>query len=286
MSAELEKIVNIDPAKILVFDLETTGLNKTFDEILQISIVNGLGNVLFSSYVKPKKHKSWDDAQRINGISPEMVSSAPTFKKIKRTVQYYFNQAKVIAGYNSNRFDIPFIENAGIVVPSKRFDVREEFCSIIGKYYTGTALVDCATYFGHSYNPHDALNDAQVTALCLQDMIQRQKAISPDSTENLTKPKQSTAIYKHRRFHPFLLGLILVIVSLAIIFIHSKINPFGLNISIININAIKQLCFSDLCNKICSGVFVVGIIFVIWGIIKFVIRAVRWIINQFRRIFH
>ena len=60
------KLKSLDKSKILVFDTETTGLGATVNEILQITILDGNGSILFDSYIKPKAKKSWPSAQIIN----------------------------------------------------------------------------------------------------------------------------------------------------------------------------------------------------------------------------
>ena len=42
-----------NPSGIVVFDLETTGLNSNDNEILQISAVDGNGDLLLNEYVRP-----------------------------------------------------------------------------------------------------------------------------------------------------------------------------------------------------------------------------------------
>lgn len=58
---------------IICLDTETTGLNHYDDEILQLSIIDGSGAILFSEYVKPVHHECWTDAEKVNHISPSMV---------------------------------------------------------------------------------------------------------------------------------------------------------------------------------------------------------------------
>jgi len=115
--------------KILVFDVETTGLEPSIDEIIQITILDGYGSELFSSYIKPVRHKIWTEAQRINGIRYDMVKSAPTFRKVRKEIQEIFNNAQLVVGYKVG-FDIGFVEAAGIVVSGKRFDVMTLFVVI------------------------------------------------------------------------------------------------------------------------------------------------------------
>ena len=59
-------------------DAETTELNAETDELLSVSIIDHYGRCIFNSLVKPENKKSWDEAERINGISAEMVMKAPS----------------------------------------------------------------------------------------------------------------------------------------------------------------------------------------------------------------
>ena len=93
--------------RVIVFDTETTGLSR-WDEVLQISIVGSEGVVL-DSYVRPVKRKSWPDAEAVNHISPEMVSSYPTAKELASKIKEIFDSADVVVGHNV-RFDIGVVE--------------------------------------------------------------------------------------------------------------------------------------------------------------------------------
>ncbi len=44
----------------------------------------------------------------IHGITDDMVKDAPTFKQVANEVKQFFDGCD-IAGYNSNRFDIPML---------------------------------------------------------------------------------------------------------------------------------------------------------------------------------
>ncbi len=96
--------------KTIFFDTETTGLNKYGDdEILSIAIINENEEILLHTYVKPERHTSWEDAERINHISPEMVKDSPTFTQLKPLLKEIFNSADEIVAYNIN-YDRQFIE--------------------------------------------------------------------------------------------------------------------------------------------------------------------------------
>lgn len=67
----------IDPIDLIVIDTETTGLSPICDEIFQVSIIDGTRNVLYDSYIKPVA-EMWDEAERVNGITHDMVANAPS----------------------------------------------------------------------------------------------------------------------------------------------------------------------------------------------------------------
>lgn len=68
--------------KYIVLDTETTGLNAAEDELLQVSIIDNEGTVLFDSYIRPTQHTEWAEAERVNHITPEMVADAPTIAEV------------------------------------------------------------------------------------------------------------------------------------------------------------------------------------------------------------
>ena len=70
--------------RYVVFDVETTGLDKKYDDIIQIGLVeyDAYGQVVrtFSSYVKPPKtEKIADMVEMITGITAEQLVDAPAW---------------------------------------------------------------------------------------------------------------------------------------------------------------------------------------------------------------
>ena len=51
-------------------DTETAGFYSGWDELLQVSVIDGEGYVLFDRLIKPSRRKKWPYAQRVHGISP------------------------------------------------------------------------------------------------------------------------------------------------------------------------------------------------------------------------
>jgi DNA polymerase-3 subunit epsilon len=120
---------------ICFIDLETTGINVSIDRIVEIAIVKiGLDGTkqVKRRLVNPEMPipKSSTD---VHGISDEMVKDAPTFKMLANEIKQ-FMEGSDIGGYNSNRFDVPMLNEeflrAGIGVDMesrKLLDVQKVF---------------------------------------------------------------------------------------------------------------------------------------------------------------
>ena len=91
-------------------DLETTGVNLGTDRIVEIAIVKILPDGKRSVKRKlinpgmPIPKQSSD----VHGITDEMVKDAPTFKQVAHELKQMLDGCDM-AGYNSNRFDIPLL---------------------------------------------------------------------------------------------------------------------------------------------------------------------------------
>ena len=95
---------------IVFFDLETTGINIATDKIVEISILKVFPN-------GNKESKTWlvnpeieipQAAIDVHGITNEKVVTEPTFKELASKVSEMIADAD-LAGFNSNRFDIPLL---------------------------------------------------------------------------------------------------------------------------------------------------------------------------------
>ncbi len=95
---------------ICFFDLETTGTNIATDRIVEISILKVFPNGNregFTKRVNPQMPIP-PVVSAIHGITDEMVANEPSFKELAPQV-YAFIKDSDLAGYNSNRFDIPLL---------------------------------------------------------------------------------------------------------------------------------------------------------------------------------
>jgi DNA polymerase-3 subunit epsilon len=95
---------------IVFFDLETTGINVASDRIVEISwlkIMPSGQEVSHTQLVNPTIPID-PRATAIHGISDEDVKDKPTFKEIAKSLVREFEGCD-LAGYNSNKFDIPLL---------------------------------------------------------------------------------------------------------------------------------------------------------------------------------
>jgi DNA polymerase-3 subunit epsilon len=95
---------------IVFFDLETTGINVASDRIVEISYLKVFPNGNEESKtmrvnptipIPPK-------VTEIHGITDDDVKNEPTFNEIAKNIAKVLEGAD-IAGYNSNKFDIPLL---------------------------------------------------------------------------------------------------------------------------------------------------------------------------------
>ena len=95
---------------LIVFDLETTGLDFIRDRIIQISYIKVSPDGteerenLFVNPEKPIPH----EVVELTGITDDDVKDAPTFKTLAPQLCEKFKGCD-FAGYNSNHFDIPML---------------------------------------------------------------------------------------------------------------------------------------------------------------------------------
>ena len=95
---------------IAFFDLETTGIDVSKDRIVEIAILKVNPNQSTESKTMrinptipiPK------EASKIHGINDEDVKDAPTFKQEAKNIAKFIEGCD-LAGYNSNKFDIPLL---------------------------------------------------------------------------------------------------------------------------------------------------------------------------------
>ena len=98
---------------IVFFDLETTGTNITTDRIVEISLIKiipGHENepIVKTRRVNPGMHIP-EEATAVHHITDEDVANEPSFRQIAHSLAELMSGCD-IAGFNSNRFDVPLLD--------------------------------------------------------------------------------------------------------------------------------------------------------------------------------
>ena len=172
---------------ICFFDLETTGIDITKDRIVEISILKVYPN-------GNKESKTWlvnptipipKAASDVHGITDERVAGEPTFKELAKQIHNMIKDSD-LAGYNSDRFDIPLLAEemlraevdfdlgncVSVDVQTIFHKMEQRTLSAAYKFYCGKDLIDA----------HTASADTNATYEILKAQLDRY-----DSLENNIK---------------------------------------------------------------------------------------------------
>lgn len=175
--------------KYIVLDTETTGLNAAEDELLQVSIIDNEGTVLFDSYIRPTQHTEWAEAERVNHITPEMVDKSPTIEEVMPEINDILKRYDKIVGYNV-RFDADFLKHNGAEFSNAEYaDAMKMFAPIYGEWndqrgsYKWQKLTIAADYYGYDWSEHkeahNSLGDCYATLHVykeINEVIKNQKS--------------------------------------------------------------------------------------------------------------
>ncbi|WP_343521910.1 exonuclease domain-containing protein [Pedobacter sp.] len=92
------------------FDLEATGINVGADRIVEIAILKAMpdGSELVKTWRINPEMPIPLQTSLIHGIYDEDVANEPTFKALAAEIAAFIGESD-LAGYNSNKFDIPML---------------------------------------------------------------------------------------------------------------------------------------------------------------------------------
>lgn len=120
---------------LIVFDLETTGLDIATAHIIQIAYIKVMPSgeeISVSQLINPGRPIP-PEVQELTHITDEMVKDKPTFKEMASKLEAEFKGCD-FAGFNSNNYDIPLL--------------MEEFARVgITFDMTGVRMIDAFTIF-------------------------------------------------------------------------------------------------------------------------------------------
>lgn len=211
-----------DPDEIICLDIETTGISTATAEILQLSIINFDGKVLFNKYIKPDRARFWPEAERVNHIGPAMVANKHHLSYYRDELKAIFAKAKVIVTYNGNCFDLPIVARYGFpeVQQIKSYDVMAKFKTICGGR---RKLCVCAKYYGYCGGGdfHDSLEDVRATLFCYKKMVSSNAVAAksrPVMNRNVVNRSSSTPNKSETTKGWVIIALVILLVVLEVPF--------------------------------------------------------------------
>lgn len=180
---------------LLLVDLETTGLDASKQEIIQLAAVLLDKKTLkekesFSSFVKPTAWKKRNlESMAVNRISRDQLKDAPSLKKVISNFITLFGHNVILAHYGGP-VDTDFLR-AAFKKLSKKFLFDYHYFNIWGVFFTylalkgelknnqrftGFTLEDFMSRFKiKSSKRHDALEDCRIEAEILRQVIKELK---------------------------------------------------------------------------------------------------------------
>ena len=186
-------MLNLD-RDLIFFDLETTGLDILRDRILQIALIkypaNGSKPEEVDLYVNPE-FPIPPEVFAIHGITDEMVASAKPFRELAPWLYLFIGDAD-LAGYNSNRFDVPFLMEE-FARCGLQFSVKNrrliDVGAIFHKMEPRTLKAAYRFYCGASLeNAHNALADIRATAEVFKSQLVRYADATVEDENGQPKP--------------------------------------------------------------------------------------------------
>lgn len=169
--------------KPLVFiDLEATGLNLTADRIIDIALLKAFpgGETQMKSWRVNPGMPIPAETTKIHGIKDEDVKDSPLFAQVVRQILDFIGNAD-LAGYNSNRFDIPMLIEECLradvdldLKNRKLIDVQHIFYMMEPRSLSAAYKFYCNKKLE---NAHSAEADVMATYEILKAQVERYKGV-------------------------------------------------------------------------------------------------------------
>jgi len=156
---------------LVIFDLETTGLDLVRDRIIQISYIKLLpsGEELRGNELINPERPIPQEVVTLTGISNDDVKDKPTFKQLGQKLAEIFTGSD-FAGFNSNHFDIPLLAEeflrAGIDFDFSKcrlIDVQTIFHKMERRNLAAAYKFYCGRKMEEDFEAHRADQDTEAT---------------------------------------------------------------------------------------------------------------------------
>lgn len=170
---------------ICFFDLETTGINITNDRIVEMAVLklNPDGTQEEKLWLVNPEMPIPAEAAAVHGITDEKVADAPTFKQLAAEISAFIIHCD-LAGFNSDRFDIPLLAEEMLradfdfdLKNLKTVDVQTIFHKMEQRTLTAALKFYCEQDLTDA---HSAMADTRATFDVLQAQLNRYTDLEPN----------------------------------------------------------------------------------------------------------
>lgn len=173
---------------LVFFDLETTGVNIAADRIVELSYlkIDVNGNETTKTMLINPTIPIPPETTAIHGITDEDVKDAPTFQSIAKNLAREIEGCD-LAGYNSNKFDIPLLAEEFLradvdidMMKRKFIDVQVIFHKMEQRTLGAALKFYCNRDLE---NAHSAEADTRATYDILKAQLERYPSLKNDMAE-------------------------------------------------------------------------------------------------------
>jgi DNA polymerase-3 subunit epsilon len=187
---------------LIFFDIESTGLNVIRDRIIQLAMIryhkDGSPAIEKTYLINPGIPIS-PEAMAVHGITAQDVANKPPFTALAKEIFDFIGDAD-LAGYNSNRFDIPVLmeefARAGIdfdIDQRRTVDVQRIFYKMEPRTLSAAYQFYCGKT---SAKAHDALEDVRATIEVLDGQLRKYEGMDfmPEEGDPIPAPVKNDVI--------------------------------------------------------------------------------------------
>lgn len=188
---------------IIVFDVETTGTNTDYNDIIQISGIKIRdGNVIeqFNEFLDTGQ--DLEESSKVHGITPKILEDSVKHPRRKVFLEFlkFIGEDSIIMGHEIERFDIPILlSNLGRLYLADRFKISNTFDSrhlsslILAHEPTKYSLKSLSEYFSlGDYKAHDSMEDVRMNYEVIKLLKEKAKDYLIQSIYPVQKSEQES----------------------------------------------------------------------------------------------
>lgn len=185
---------------LIFLDLETTGINVATDRIVEIALlkINTDGSEESREMRINPEMPIPEFASKVHGIYDEDVKDAPTFKEVAKSLAKFMEGCD-LAGFNSNRFDIPLLAEEFLRVDVDIDFKKRKFIDVQAIFHKMEKRTLTAAYKFYCQQELEGAHSAMVDTKATYEVLKAQLDLYQDAEyeENngrVSKPIQNDVV--------------------------------------------------------------------------------------------